>query len=127
MRMALACVLLLAACGEPSDTAIDGSSAKAFDASLAQVRAPLGPLDRAKFEAGIKIAQANAFYKSPDRAAHDAKLREILDGMTAADVIREAGETGEYAAKRAAEGIEAAARDLPAEVQEFEAARREAN
>jgi hypothetical protein len=81
---------LLAACGQAAPAAIDGSSPEAYRTSVAEVRGQLGPADRARFEAALKLAQAEAFAKADSRAEMDERLRRKLDGRTGAEVIAEA-------------------------------------
>lgn len=93
-------LLLLAACGGPSGPTIDGSSPERFTASLATVRAKLDPATRARFDAAVSVAEAEAFYASPDHASFERNFRARLNGKTAQEVIATVSITGEYNVRR---------------------------
>jgi len=103
--LVLAAALVAAACGQAAPAAIDGSSPEAYRTSVAEVRGQLGPGDRARFEAALKLAQAEAFAKADSRAEMDERLRRKLDGRTAADVIADAQEKRGKVADAAVDGL----------------------
>lgn len=103
--LALSAALLLAACGAPTESTIDGSSPEAFRESMAAVRADLGPSERAKFEAALKLVQAEAFAAATSREEYNAELRRRLAGKTAEDVIVEASKKGQNVANKAIDAV----------------------
>gem|GEM_PF-3432248 len=103
--LVLAAAALVAACGSPDAAKIDGASPEAYRESLAAVRADLTPAQRAKFEAALKLHQANAFAAANSRAEFDAVLRSRLDGKTADDVVFDAAKQGGAVAGAAADAV----------------------
>lgn len=91
MRNALAALALLAvtACAEPVAPLIDGSSEGAYVTSLREVRDALTAPDRLRFEAALKVIQADVFAKAKTRAAFGEAMRQRLDGKSALAVIAE--------------------------------------
>ncbi len=89
MRPALAATLLLAACGlgQGEPTVIDGSSAEAFDRTVAAARGELGPRDRLKFEAALTAVRGRQFAAASDRVEYQRRIREALDGQTASGIV----------------------------------------
>lgn len=86
-RLAIALAALLAACQADATGVIDGSTPDSYRDSLAAVRADLSPAQRLKFEAALKLVQASAFANADSREAMQARVRQKLDGRTAAEVI----------------------------------------
>ena len=106
--IAVAALVLLAACGGSDAPTIDGSSQEAFTASLAAVRDGLDPATRARFDKAMAVAEAETFYAAPSRVSFEASLRARLDGKTAKDVIRTVRLTGNYNVQRSREAAIAA-------------------
>jgi hypothetical protein len=100
----LSACFLLSACGFGSDTptVIDGSSAEAFDRTLSEAKADLGPRDRLKFEGALSEFKARTFAKADSRKDYQRLLRQGLDGLTAPGIVsqfdRDVGRVGDQAA-----------------------------
>lgn len=111
----IACTLLTACGGSDGPTVIDGSSQVAFETSLKQARADVGPGDRIKLVAAIHEHQARMFAKADNRQEYQRLVREGMDGLTAPgivaqfdkDVVRVKGQTADavFDAKRALKGL----------------------
>jgi hypothetical protein len=87
-RITLAAALFVAACsGAAAPTVIDGSSAEAFDRTLAAAKRDLGPKDRLKFEAALTEYRAQVFARADTRQEYQRMLREGMDGLTAPAVV----------------------------------------
>jgi hypothetical protein len=86
----LALSLALAACAAEAPVTLDGSSQVSYRESLKSVREQLGPTERVKFEAALKVVEADVFASADSRADFATQLRARLAGKTAADVIAEA-------------------------------------
>jgi len=89
-RLTFAALFLLASCGlgeAAAPTVIDGSSAEAFDRTVAAARAELGPRDRLKFEAALTALRGRQFAAATDRIAYQRRIRAALDGQTAPDIV----------------------------------------
>lgn len=85
---AIALTLLLAACGAASEPkVIDGSSAEAFERTVAAARSELGPRDRLKFEAALTAVRGRQFAAASDRVEYQRRIREALDGQTAPGIV----------------------------------------
>lgn len=82
--------LLIAGCGlfgNDGPTVIDGSSADAFEQSLAAARGDLGPADRLKFEAALTEYRAQMFAKADNRQEYQQLVREGMDGLTGPMIV----------------------------------------
>lgn len=88
-RWVLSIFAVLSACGlsasEP--TVIDGSSAEAFDRTVADARSELGPRDRLKFEAALTALRGRQFAAASDRVEYQRRIRAALDGQTAPQIV----------------------------------------
>ena len=84
MRFGVALALLmLAGCGAKEPTIIDGSSAEAFERTVAQARRDIPDADRLAFDRAIRGIRGRSFSaKDPDALA-----RVTFNGMTGAGVV----------------------------------------
>ena len=83
--MAVAAVLLLAACADAPPTVIDGSSQAAFERTVAQARRDIPDADRLAFDRAINTVGGRS-HSTRDSAA---LARTTFDGMTAAEVVED--------------------------------------
>ena len=113
-RLAVAGALLMSACGMPQSepTVIDGSSAEAFDRTVAAARGELGPRDRLKFEAALTAVRGRQFAAAADRKEYQLRIRESLDGQTAPDIVAGVDKWTKRAGDDAADAVFEAKRGL---------------
>jgi hypothetical protein len=80
---------LLGACGfgQEGPVVIDGSSPEAFEQSLRDAKADLGPKDRIKFEAALAEFRAQMFAKAGTREEYQRLVRDGMDGLTAPLIV----------------------------------------
>ena len=81
--LAVALMLLLAACGKQEPVVIDGSSPEAFERTTAEARRQLPDADRLLFDRAIRTIGGRR-HAERDPAA---LARVTFDGMTAAQVV----------------------------------------
>jgi hypothetical protein len=79
---------------------------------MTDLRGSLAPLRRAKFEAALKLIEAEVFAEASDRQDYQRKLRDRLDGMSADDVIAHGVGQRDEAGRRLADGVFDAKRQL---------------
>jgi hypothetical protein len=80
---AAAFVLSLAACAERPPTVVDGSSAEAFERTVAEARRDLSEADRLTFDRAINTVGSRRLAARDT----DALARVTFDGMTAAEIV----------------------------------------
>ena len=99
--------LMLVSCGFGNDApaVIDGSSAEAFDRTLAEARSDLGPQDRLKFEAALTEFRAQTFAKADDRQEYQRLVRQGMNGLTAPAIVAKFDENAKKAGNDAADAI----------------------
>ena len=87
--LVLPLLLTVGACGlqQAEPTVIDGSSAEAFDRTVAEARSELGPRDRLKFEAALTASRGRQFAAASDRIEYQRRIRAALDGQTAPQIV----------------------------------------
>ena len=86
----LLALLLLGGCGlfgSDEPVVIDGSSQAAFDRTLGEAKAQLGPGDRIKLEAALAEYRAQTFAQADDRQEYKRLVREGMDGLTAQRIV----------------------------------------
>ena len=101
-------LLLLGGCGffgadEP--VVIDGSSDAAYDRTLSEAKAQLGPGDRLKLEAALAEFRAQMFAKADDRQEYKRLVREGMDGLTAQRIVIEFDRNVDKVGKGAADAL----------------------
>jgi hypothetical protein len=80
-------LLLIVACSEPAAPVIDGSNEGNYVTTLREVRDSLSAPDRLRFEAALKVIQADVFAKAKSRQDYAEAMRRELDGKTGDQVI----------------------------------------
>jgi hypothetical protein len=103
--MIAALMLGLAACAQPQGVTIDGTNAATYAETMKAVREPLSATDRVKFEAALKVIEAQVFAKATSPEEYGTLLRAELDGKTAADVIAQAGSLTDDIQQKAADAV----------------------
>ena len=106
--------LFVAGCGmgAGAPTVIDGSSAEAFERTVAAARADLGPRDRIKFEAALTAVRGRQFAAAGDRVEYNRRIRETLDGQTAPEIVAGVDSWTKRAGTDAADAVFEAKRGL---------------
>ena len=84
-RWAAALALALAACFDAPPTVIDGSSAEAFQRSVAEARRDIPDADRLAFDRAIRTVGG----RSHSTRDVDALARVTFNGMTAAEIVED--------------------------------------
>jgi hypothetical protein len=110
----LVAALALASCGLGGDDVqvIDGTSAQAFERTLAEARRNLGPADRLKFEAALTEFRAQMFAKADNRQEYQRLVREGMNGLTAPAIVAQFDRGASKAKEDAADAIFDAKRRL---------------
>jgi hypothetical protein len=101
-------LFLLGGCGlfgSDDPVVIDGSSQAAYDRTLGEARAQLGPGDRLKLEAALTEFRAQMFAKADDRQEYKRLVREGMDGLTAQRIVSEFNRNVDKAGSGAADAL----------------------
>ena len=98
--------------GQQEPAIIDGSSAEAFNRSLADARRDLSPQDRLKFEAALVEFRAQMFAKADNRQEYQQLVRQGMDGLSGPAIVAKFDENANKAENDAADAIFAAKRAI---------------
>jgi hypothetical protein len=104
----LLALLVLGGCGlfgSDDPVVIDGSSQAAFDRTLGEAKAQLGPGDRLKLEAALAEYRAQTFAQADDRQEYKRLIREGMDGLTAQRIVSEFNHNVDKAGTGAADAL----------------------
>jgi hypothetical protein len=104
----LLALLTLGGCGlfgSDDPVVIDGSSQAAFDRTLGEAKAQLGPGDRLKLEAALAEYRAQTFAQANDRQEYKRLIREGMDGLTAQRIVSEFNHNVDKAGTGAADAL----------------------
>ena len=111
----LLALLMLGGCGmfgSDDPVVIDGSSQAAYDRTLGEAKAQLGPGDRLKLEAALTEFRAQMFAKADNRQEYQRLVRQGLDGLTAPRVVAQFNKDVDRIGGQAADAVFDAKRAL---------------